>query len=99
MGQLHRRRQPQFTHHELCNVLHSLLPVGNVTAVCLLALVFITCSGTVCTAAGGRALPDMPSSIDHQHVFKRSATEPSDYPDYQAGVRYDEDPVSGAEWH
>jgi hypothetical protein len=98
MGQLHRRRHLHLPHHELCNMLHSVLPVGNATAVWLLAIVFITCSGTVCTAAGGRALTDMTSSIGHQQVFKRSATEASDYPEYQAGVRYDEYPVSGAEW-
>jgi hypothetical protein len=95
MGQLHRRRHLQFPHHEHCTVLHSLLPVSNTTALWLLALVFVTCSGTLFTAAEGKSLADVTSPVEQQRVFKRSATEASDYPDYQAGVRYDEYPVSG----
>ena len=95
MGQLHRRRYLQFPHHEHCTVLHSLLPVSNSTSLWLLALVFVTCSGTLLTAAEGKSLADVTSPVEQQHVFKRSATEASDYPDYQAGVRYDEYPVSG----
>jgi hypothetical protein len=95
MGQLHRRRHLQFPHHEHCTALHSLLPVSNTTSVWLLALVFVTCSGTLFTAAEGKSLTDVTSPVEKQQVFKRSATEASDYPDYQAGVRYDEYPVSG----
>jgi hypothetical protein len=64
----------------------------------MLAIVFITCSGTLFTVAEGKTLKDVTSSVEHQQVFKRSAAEgalgASDYPDYQAGVRYDEYPVS-----
>ena len=95
MGQLHRRRHLQFPHHEHCTVLHSTLPVSNTTSVWLLALVFVTCSGTLFTAAEGKSVRDVTSPVEQQQVFKRSATEASDYPDYQAGVRYDEYPVSG----
>ena len=95
MGQLHRRRHLQFPHHEHCTVLHSQLPVSNTISVWLLALVFVTCSGTLFTAAEGKSLTDVTSPVEQQQVFKRSAAEASDYPDYQAGVRYDEYPVSG----
>jgi hypothetical protein len=60
----------------------------------LLAFVFVTCSGTLFTAAEGKSLTEVTSPVEQQQVFKRSATEASDYPDYQAGVRYDEYPVS-----
>jgi len=95
MGQPHRRRHLQFPHHEHCTVLHSLLPVSNTTSLWLLALVFVTCSATLFTAAEGKSLADVTSPFEQQQVFKRIAAEASDYPDYQAGVRYDEYPVSG----
>ena len=95
MGQLHRRRHLHFPHHEHCTVLNSLLPVSSTTSVSLLALVFFTCAGALFAAAEGKALTDVTSPVEQQQVFKRSATEASDYPDYQAGVRYDEYPVSG----
>jgi hypothetical protein len=73
------------------------LPVSNATYLWLLALFFVTCSGTLFTVAEGKTLTDVTSSVENQQVFKRSATEgtlgASDYPDYQAGVRYDEYPV------
>ena len=100
MGQLHRRRV-HFPHHEHCTMLHSppmadtRLPVSSTTSVWLLALVFVACFGTLFTAAEGKSLTDVTSAVEHQQVTKRSATEASDYPDYQAGVRYDEYPVSG----
>jgi len=85
----------QFAHHDHCTVLQSLLPVSNTTSLWLLALIFITCSGSLFTAAEGKSLADVTSPVEQQQVFKRSAIQASDYPDYQAGVRYDEYPVSG----
>ena len=104
MVQVQLRRRRQFPHHQHCTLRHSppipntTLPVSHIAYLWILALLCVTCSATLFTVAEGKTLTDVASSAEHQQVFKRSATEgglgASGYPDYQAGVRYDEYPVS-----
>ncbi|KDR09562.1 uncharacterized protein LOC110838631 isoform X2 [Zootermopsis nevadensis] len=103
MGQrtlrLHQRRLHANTPHTPCALLHSppisnaSLPFRNTSYLWLFALVFVSCSGTFLASAEGNPV----TSPVEQRVFKRSPSEGeiavADYPDYQAGVRYDEYPV------
>jgi hypothetical protein len=98
---LHRAALPPHSH---CTVLHSppisnaTLPYSNTSYLWLLVLVFVSCSGTLFTAAEGNPVTDVTSPVEPQQVFKRSAAEgavgAADYSDFQTGARDDEYPVS-----